>query len=348
MVIATGTHVSGGLRDLQGPVFDAMAMTGTLQQLGSFQVQSVLIDRPAAELLSRITAFLESFDDHETALIYFSGHGFKSEDGALWLAATDTRREAPEQTALNAATVRSLLETCQARAKIWILDCCNAAAAGLPAVPFQVPRAKGDDSFFGPLTRGYPQVVDEGDGQPASAVSVARAEKGAADPPRQGRGLYFLFAAGDGEPADDGDGGSPYTKLLIKGMTSIEADRDGDGWVSAWELARYVDEQHRRLIPELEVVRMVPSSDVHGAAEGEVWMIRVPKLTTRRRTPLRRALGDPVGPVSGVAAGLTLGAVTWVVNDSGSAALAAAIPVGLGGYLVYLAAGTYLLRRPAD
>ena len=336
MVIATGTHVTGQLRNLQGPVFDAMAMTGTLQRLGSFQVQAVLIDRPAEELLSRITAFLDSFDDHETALIYFSGHGFKS-DGALWLAATDTSPGAPEQTALNAATVRSLLERCQARAKIWILDCCNAAAAGLPAVALRVPPAKGDDGFFGPLTSDYPPVT----------FSLARAEKGTAHPPHQGRGLYFLFAAGDGQPADDGDGGSPYTNLLIRGMTSIEADRDGDGWVSAWELARYVDEQHRRLLPKLEVVRMVPSSDVRGAAEGEVWMIRVPK-TARRGTPLRRALGDPVGPVSGVAAGLALGVVTWMVSDSASAALAAAIPVGVGGYLVYLAAGTYLLRRPAD
>ena len=197
MVIATGTHVSGGLRDLQGPAFDAEAMTGTLRRLGSFQVESELIDRPAAELLSRITAFLESFDDQETALIYFSGHGFKSKGGALWLAATDTRREAPEQTALNADTIRSLLERCRARAKIWILDCCNAAAAGLPAVPLQVPRAKGDNNFFGPLTRGYPQAADKGDGQPASTVS---AEKGAAHPPRQGRGLYFLFAAGEASP----------------------------------------------------------------------------------------------------------------------------------------------------
>jgi uncharacterized caspase-like protein len=94
LIIATGRHDNPGIHDLMGPVFDAAAMSSTLQKLGGFTVDLLLIDRPARELLNRIEAFLFSFDEQETALVYFSGHGFKSEDGALWLAATGVRPHA--------------------------------------------------------------------------------------------------------------------------------------------------------------------------------------------------------------------------------------------------------------
>jgi len=347
LIIATSRHDNPGIQDLKGPVLDAAAMSSTLQKLGGFTVDFLLIDRPAEELLSKIEAFLFSFDEQETALVYFSGHGFKPEergdgatsDNSLWLAASDTDPKQPAGTALRAAEIRALLEQSKARAKIWILDCCNAAAAA----------TKGWQGFFDSVTRDFPRAEGDGAGQPNPMLDLTRAEKGlvAVDPPEQGRGMYFLFAAGDGQPARDGEDGSPYTAMLIKGMTSIGADRNGDGWISVWELARYVDSQHRKMLPAHEVVRMMPSSDVWGAADGDVWIIRGRSRRFARWQPLRSALGDPVGPLSGVAAGLALGTVSWTLGDPVPAALTVAMPVGLGGYLVYLAVGTYL-RRPSE
>jgi len=340
LIIATARHDNPGIRDLMGPVFDAAAMSSTLQKVCGFAVDFLLIDRPAKELLSKIEAFLFSFDEHETALIYFSGHGFKPEerrdgakpDNSLWLAARDTDPNEPAGTALRATDIRALLEQSKARAKIWILDCCNAAAA---VAVDAGGRTKGWDGFFDSVIRDFPRT--EG-----TVKGLA-----AAHPPEQGRGLYFLFAAGDGQPARDGDNGSPYTAMLIKGMTSIGADRNGDGWISVWELARYVDSQHRKMLPAHDVVRMTPSSDVWGAAEGDVWLIREPPPTAARWQPLRQALGDPVGPLSGATAGLVLGTVSWTQGDSVPAALTVALPIGLCGYLAYLAVGTYLRFRPS-
>src|SRR4051794_24129804 len=116
LIIATARHRQRGLRDLTGPLFDATAMANTLRKLGYFVVD-IVIDRSHAELRSKIEAFLFSFDEHETALLYFSGHGFKAGHD-LWLAATDTDPRRPAQTALSAAHIRSLLEVSPARAKI--------------------------------------------------------------------------------------------------------------------------------------------------------------------------------------------------------------------------------------
>ncbi|RSM58364.1 hypothetical protein DMB66_29255 [Actinoplanes sp. ATCC 53533] len=355
LIIATGRHDNPGIPDLMGPVFDAAAMSSTLRKLGGFTVDLLLIDRPAEELLDKIEAFLFSFDEQETALVYFSGHGFKLEergagakpDNSLWLAASDTDPKKPVGTALRAAEIRALLERSKARAKIWILDCCNAAAAVTGEAG---GGTKGWHGFFDSVTRDFPRTEGDGAARPNPMLDLTRADKGlvAARPPEQGRGLYFLFAAGDGQPARDGDTGSPYTAMLIKGMTSIGADRDGDGWISVWELARYVDSQHRTMFPAHEVVRMMPSSDVRGAADGDVWIICGRPRRFARWQPLRAALGDPVGPFSGVAAALALGAVHWTQDDSVPAALTVAMPIGLSGYLVYLAVGTILrFRRPA-
>jgi hypothetical protein len=350
LIIATGRHDNPGIRDLMGPVFDAAAMSGTLQKLGGFKVDFLLIDRPAKELLSKIEAFLFSFDENETALVYFSGHGFKPDrDNSLWLAASDTDPLSPAGTALRAAEIRELLERSKARAKIWILDCCNAAAAVAVAAG---GRTKGWYGFFDSVTRDFPRTEGDAAAPADPAIDLTRTDKGlvTAKPPEQGRGLYFLFAAGDGQPARDGDTGSPYTAMLIEGMTSIRADRNGDGWISVWELARYVDSRHRKMLPAHEVVRMMPSSDVWGAADGDVWMIRGRSRRLARWQPLRRTLGDPVGPAGAVAAGLVLGTVNWTLGDSVPTALTFATPIGLACYLSYVAVGTYLRlqRTPRD
>jgi hypothetical protein len=211
-------------------------------------------------------------------------------------------------------------------------------------------RTKGWQGFFDSVTRDFPRTEGAGAARPNPMIDLTRADKGLAGalPPEQGSGLYFLFAAGDGQPARDGDDGSPYTAMLIEGMRSIRADRNGDGWISVWELARYVDSQHRKMLPAHEVVRMMPSSDVWGAADGDVWMIRGRSRALARWQPLWRTLGDPVGPFSAAAAALALGTVSWALGDPVPAALTVAAPIGLGCYLAYLAAGTYLRLRPAE
>src|SRR4051794_34471944 len=99
LIIATARHDHPGLHELTGPLFDATTMANTLRKLGVFTVD-ILIDRPHTELRSKVEAFLLSFDEHETALLYFSGHGFKT-GRDLWLAATDTDPHRPVETALS-------------------------------------------------------------------------------------------------------------------------------------------------------------------------------------------------------------------------------------------------------
>lgn len=89
--------------------------------------------------------------------------------------------------------------------------------------------------------------------------------------------------------------------------TSLEADRDGDGWVSVWELARYVDVRHRALLPEHHLIRLIPSSDVRGVTStsrssssvvacriccsGAAWPVSTQKQTGQTGTPATSARG---------------------------------------------------------
>jgi hypothetical protein len=357
LVITNGRYDSPNLGNLRGPAYDGIVFTDALEKYGNARIDH-LPEHTAGEVKGRVESFLKSFKPSETAVLYFSCHGNRLRDG-LWLAAKDSRWDRAGETAIEASWVRRQLHWCEAGAKVWILDCCHAAAGA-----YGYPHEE--------LFKGIDQLPEE-----------TEATKGAARPARparQGRGLAILAASSASQKALDGHHGSPYTQALVRGITTGDADLDRDGWVSADELAHYV---HDLLAEELgdRSEELESLHFIDGAAgrirltmviadqvekpepEPEPEPEPVPEPVAEKaddvvvvppgKEPLRQALRDPVGPPTAVGIAVVVGIVIQVTRENLSGALLSTVLVGLLVYAGYVAARwaterLHNVRRPGS
>ena len=85
--------------------------------------------RPTCDKLrEQVRQWLLKAEPGDTALVFFSGHGF-SQDGEGFLAPGDCRKDNLGLTALRTREVRQMLSDCKASQKLLALDCCRAGAA---------------------------------------------------------------------------------------------------------------------------------------------------------------------------------------------------------------------------
>jgi hypothetical protein len=136
-------------------------------------------------------------------LIYYSGHGKPNRAGILHLTTFDTVVNKLESRAIPINRVYDILGTGKAKKIVILLDCCYSGAAG----------------------QGFKGAVDDQLQQLNNA-----------------RGTYLVTASTELQVAHESaaEGLSLFTKHLIAGLETGEADKDGDGWVSMNELYDYV------------------------------------------------------------------------------------------------------------
>ncbi len=84
----------------------------------------------ATNLRATVEAFLSSLSETDTALVYFSGHGCRGENGQLYLAPSDYDPANQAATGLPADWLREQLAACPAKVKFLVLDSCYAGAKG--------------------------------------------------------------------------------------------------------------------------------------------------------------------------------------------------------------------------
>jgi hypothetical protein len=310
LIITAGRYDDDRLARLAGPRHDSINLTDALETHGDAEVLA-LPEHSTEDAKKELERFLGTFDDTETAVVYFSGHAIRRDD-RLFLATRTTDLELLETTAIEAAWVRRLLDGCGARAKVWILDCCHAAAgarapglfkglADLPTLTADTPQFKGDNT---------PDV-------------------------RQGRGLAVLAASSADQKALDGHEGSAYTNVLIEGINTGEADLDGDGWVSAEELAHHANDVLGRRVPGMETRHFVDDM------AGRILLTRAAGRRVRVQphqpasTVWWRDLGGPV--VLAVTA-LLVGGGIWLTRHNAVGAVIAGLVVGVLACLGYLLA----------
>src|ERR1019366_8344290 len=138
----------------------------------------------------------------------------KDDDGLLYFAAPDTRlidhSRPMRSTALSAEFVRSVMHGSNSRRQVLMLDCCYSGAFASAML------AKGDKSA------------------------------GVKDQFEQGRGLVVMTASDALQYSFEGDKvegeavQSVFTKMLVQGIKTGEADLDRDGSISLDELYDYV------------------------------------------------------------------------------------------------------------
>jgi YVTN family beta-propeller protein len=229
LLIATYEHEDPGLRELTAPAADAEALAAVLRDptIAGFDV-TMLINQPHYHVGEAIAELYRDRRRDDLTLLYFTGHGLKDDDGRLYLATTNTRRDSLLFTSLPAEQIDYAVEACASRQKILILDCCYSGA-------FPVRGVKGDPAVH--ATERF-----------------------------QGRGRTILTASDslqysfEGNPIGDTTQ-SVFTRHLVQGIREGSADLDGDGDITVDELYSYV---HDRVIAEKPQQRPKKQDNVEG------------------------------------------------------------------------------------
>lgn len=216
LLIGSSRYEDAGLSRLLTPAADVEGLAAVLRnpEIGAFEEVTTLLDGSEQMVRRAVARLFAGRSQNDLLLLYFSGHGILDDQGHLHLATRDTDRHLLSATALSAAFVRSEMDRSRSHRKVLILDCCHSAA----------------------FARGAK-------GTPGASVGTGAAFEGT------GYGKVVLAATdatqyaweGD-EPVGEGQR-SVFTRCLIEGLETGQADRDGSGWVSVDDLYDYVHEK---------------------------------------------------------------------------------------------------------
>ncbi|MFF8562684.1 PQQ-binding-like beta-propeller repeat protein [Streptomyces albidoflavus] len=212
LLIGTGTYDHSELPELRSPEVDCTRLDALLRdpEVGAFEVQT-LIDADRATLERAIGEFFGTAWGNDVRLLYLSGHGIVSRSDKLHFAIRQTDPDRAAYTTISAAFIHEVMDECQARSIVVIVDCCYSGLF--------LTGAKGDQpARFEEELAGHGRVV---------ITAGTRSQ-------RVWEGQHL----GAETPAP-----SLFTGMLIEGISSGAADLNGDGVVSLQELYRFACER---------------------------------------------------------------------------------------------------------
>jgi len=125
LLVATYHYEDTGLRQLTAPGHDAEALAVVLRdpEIAGFDV-AILVNEPQHVVGRAIGEFYRDRRRDDLTLLYFTGHGVKDDDGRLYLAMRDTKRDSLLFTGLSTEQIDYAMESCSSRQKVLVLDCC--------------------------------------------------------------------------------------------------------------------------------------------------------------------------------------------------------------------------------
>ncbi len=254
LIVANDQFDDPELGRLAAPAHDAAALAELLGDplVGGFDVD-VLRNQPVQAVRIAVETFFQRRSIDDLLLLYFSCHGIKNSDGELFLAMRDTEAGLLAATGLAAAFVNRQSADSRAGRTAMFLDCCFGGAFEKGMVVKAAGDAVVKDTFAGQETS------DEARGRVVVTASTAT-----------------QYAFEGGKLAKHDEKTSVFTSAVIDGLSTGEADRDGDGLIGMNELFSYVEREVHRKRPEQR-----PQKFVYGAI-GEIVLAR----SGVRRKPL--------------------------------------------------------------
>jgi hypothetical protein len=166
------------------------------------------LNQPSYKVIQELDSFFADRKKDDLLLLYFSGHGIKDEDGKLYFATPDTRHGKLRSTALRANDINDFMLRSRSRQQVLVLDCCYSGAFAKGMV------AKG-------VTMIGTQEYFEGSGRVVLTASDS---------------MQYSF---EGEHIEGVGARSVFTRALVHGLETGEADLDDDGVISVDELYDY-------------------------------------------------------------------------------------------------------------
>ncbi|OPG12991.1 caspase family protein [Microbispora sp. GKU 823] len=221
LIVAGDEYRDPGLRRLRAPARDAEALARVLGDpaIGGFHVRT-LLNEPTHVVSEMVEEFFTDRAPDDVLLLHFSCHGVKDDNGELYFATPTTKLNRLGATAVSAEFVSRRMSRSRSRRMILLLDCCYAGAWARGAVPRAGMGVHVEEQFGG---RG--RVV----------ITASNA-------------MEYAF---DGTELADAQEQAPsvFTRALVEGLESGDADRDQDGYVGIDELYDYVYDKVRQTTP---------------------------------------------------------------------------------------------------
>lgn len=213
LLIGNSVYRDNTLARLAAPDVDVGDFADVLldPEVGGFDDVNVIVNVSAAIARRAISDFFSSKDREDLLLLYFSCHGVLDENGRLYLAFKDTERQLLRATSISAAYITDEMNASRSQRQVLILDCCHSGAF-----------ARGSKGATG------------------ASVGTASAFEGT------GFGRVVLTATDATQYAweDDQVSGqainSLFTRYLVQGLQSGEADTNKDGRITVDELFDYI------------------------------------------------------------------------------------------------------------
>ncbi|UBF25282.1 caspase family protein [Kovacikia minuta CCNUW1] len=237
------SEYESGLNPLPAAVKDIEAMQRVLQHpdIGGFALSDIKMLRNPdhQEMEEAIQALFDDRHRDDLVLFFFSGHGIKDSFGKFFLSSRKTRKtskgELLRPTATSASFIQENIKNSRSRRQVIILDCCfsGAFAEGM--------SAKDDGSVD---IRS--QLGSEGGAVLTSSSSIE-----------------YSFEQQDSEL-------SVYTRYLVEGLETGDADQDRDGFIAIDELHEYAKRRVREVAPQMK-------PEIYALKEGyHIRLARVP------------------------------------------------------------------------
>ncbi|NUT31833.1 MAG: caspase family protein, partial [Hamadaea sp.] len=220
LLIACDTYdPDSGLAALNAPHHDVDALAGVLSdpRIGGYQVDTVK-NQATWQVRDRISSFFSHCDRDDTLLFYFSGHGIRNRRGGaadLYLASSDTSVRTLSSRSIEARWLAQRVAESPGGHILLLLDCCYGAVlsgAWLRASTFDMEPDKD-------FTLANDRAL----------ITASRA-------------MEFAFEPGGDAPVlADGMRTSYFATAMVGGLSTGEADSNGDGRVSVPELFNYLE-----------------------------------------------------------------------------------------------------------
>ena len=219
LVVGCGSYDDPSLQALEATLTDVGAIEAVLkdENVCRFTSYNSIINGSKSAGEREVHRFLKSAPFDSLLLLYFTGHGIKDEQGSLYFAQKDTESELLESTAVSADFIRRQMDACPSNRKVLLLDCCFAGA-----FPKGAKAGRGvvdiEDQFAGEVRKGRGFFVISATGE-----------------------FQFAYSAGNQlEAISDKPEPSVFTKHLVHGLSTGEADTDNNGLIKVNELFDYL------------------------------------------------------------------------------------------------------------
>ncbi|HZM38261.1 MAG TPA: caspase family protein, partial [Acidimicrobiales bacterium] len=239
LVVAAYEFEDPKFQRLRSPARDVDALADVLADpaIGGFTVQSV-VNQSNGVVQRELERFFSSRKPDDLLLVYFSCHGVKDSTGRLYFATSNTAFDLLRSSGVSASFVSEQMELTRSKRIVLLLDCC----------------------YSGAFLKGFQARGDE-------SVSVGQLE---------GRGRAVITASRSTEYAFEADEltaenaqPSVFTGAVVEGLSTGQADRNGDGVVTVDELYDFVYDHVRG-----KVAGQTPGRWVN--LEGELTVARNP------------------------------------------------------------------------